>query len=127
MAWKVPEQQSGETTVVRQRKPHKVGDILNYTLKYNRLDKKFKRYKGFKSWPDIVGQQLADVSFPERIAQNGTLVVKVFNASWSQELSMIKNDIIQKYNKHPDTIVVNDIRFSAGNPKDFAQFNKTAV
>ena len=110
---------------MRQKSPQRVGDILKYTLKYHRLDKKIKRYEGFSSWPEIVGEFLADVSYPERISQSGTLFVRVFNATWGQELSMQKNELLKKYNLHPKTLVVNDIRFLPGNPRDFAQFKKT--
>nr|MDK2851139.1 hypothetical protein [Candidatus Cloacimonadota bacterium] len=63
----------------------------------------------FMNWKRIVGELLAEKSYPIKIDRD-TLFVAVENNAWMQELVLLKNDIINYYKKncHED---LNDIIF----------------
>ena len=106
---------------MRTKKPKPAGEILNSTLKYLRLDKKLSRYEGFRHWEEIVGAEVAAVSSPKQISKTGVLSVEAKDSVWCQELNMRKLQLIEAYNQDSRTTTINDMRFVAGNPKNFAQ------
>lgn len=101
------------------RKPRSASDILQGTLKAYRLDKKLDQYKAFPHWPEIVGDDVAKVAFPEKIVRGKILVVSVIDASWIQELSLQKLDLLEKIHSFPLGAAIEDIKFVSGNPKAF--------
>jgi hypothetical protein len=64
------------------------------------------------SWREIVGDLLAERSMPEKY-EHHVLFVKVSNATWMQELVLIKPQIINKMNKLLD-LQVNEIIYLTG-------------
>ena len=74
------------------------------------ITKKLREYTVVTAWRDLVGEQIAKVTTPQRI-ENGTLHVSVATAPWRTELSMRKREIINKINHSLGKNVVADIRF----------------
>jgi predicted nucleic acid-binding Zn ribbon protein len=68
------------------------------------------QYDVITSWAEVVGEQIARVTVPERF-ENGVLFVGVSRAPWRTELSMKRREIIEKLNKRAKANVVKDIRF----------------
>ncbi|HHL72635.1 MAG TPA: DUF721 domain-containing protein [Bacteroidetes bacterium] len=64
----------------------------------------------FTAWPRVVGLQVAQISRPVRF-ERGTLQIKVYSATWRNELSMISPDIIRKINERVGTNAVKKIIF----------------
>ena len=69
-----------------------------------------REYDVITSWPDVVGDQIARVTVPQRM-HGGVLFVGVANASWRAELTMRRIEIMTKLNRHAGTPVVKEIRF----------------
>ena len=101
------------------RKPASAGVILDATLGHLHLKKKVKQYENLQLWPEIVGEGLAKISFPEQILGNKILVVRVIDAAWIQELAFKKEEILEKFRTMCKNVYFEDIRFVSGNPKDF--------
>jgi predicted nucleic acid-binding Zn ribbon protein len=51
--------------------------------------------RALRSWPEIVGEELAKRSSPERF-ERGTVWVAVTGSAWAQELRMIKDRILAR-------------------------------
>jgi predicted nucleic acid-binding Zn ribbon protein len=67
-------------------------------------------YDVLTSWEAIVGEQVAKVARPQRI-QGGVLFVEVATAPWRTELSMRRQEIIERINTAVGAGIVKDIRF----------------
>jgi len=94
-----------------------VGNILKSTLSSYRIDKKIEEYSAFPEWRDIVGEATSKVAVVEKIIRGKILVVKVLDAAWAQELSMQKQELIEKVNKTERGAIIEDIKFLTGDPR----------
>ncbi|MEX0602676.1 MAG: DUF721 domain-containing protein [Bacteroidota bacterium] len=68
-------------------------------------------YAAVTEWEGIVGPQIAKVATATRI-DRGTLVVRVNNGPWRNELRLRKEEIVGKLNDALGHRVVKDIRFT---------------
>jgi len=64
-------------------------------------------------WESVVGKTIAHDSRPWKLKGNA-LEVRVSNASWTQQLTFLKADIIQKLNDRIGEKCIEKIRFSVG-------------
>ncbi len=71
---------------------------------------KLEQYSIFPLWNDVVGEQIAKITEPERI-DNGLLIVKVSNAPWRTELTFRKKEILTKIHEATKSTAIKDIRF----------------
>jgi predicted nucleic acid-binding Zn ribbon protein len=79
-------------------------------LKALGIDTTLRKFSVLTAWSDVVGEQIARVTEPDRI-ENGVLYVRVTTAPWRAELSMKRFDILKKVNRAAGADVVKDIRF----------------
>jgi len=84
--------------------------VLGKTLEKYGLDKDIARYQFVLYWKNIVGAAAAARAQPECIRGN-TLVVKVANSAWAQELSFQKAVILSRLKKYSGDNTVEDIKF----------------
>ncbi len=89
-----------------------IGDILGKLVKDLNMDKKMKVFKIFNHWEDIVGQQIAEKSKPEKL-KDGILFVSVASSTWANELNLMSQQLILKVNSFTGLKVIKDIRFKA--------------
>ena len=74
------------------------GELDNF-MNYIGLDSKMQEMQILKIWSKCVGEAIAKYSAPHEIRKN-KLFVRVENAAWRYELSMKKEEIIEKLNKN---------------------------
>jgi len=68
-------------------------------------------------WRSIVGDALADRTFPDGL-DRGVLWVRVKNSSWLHQLSFLKDDLVQQINRSlGDPPLVRELRLHIG-PRD---------
>lgn len=103
----------------RSTRTKEASQVLDSTVRKFRLQKKLDQYEGVLFWAEIAGDKFADVSKPGKISRAGILEVRVIDATWCQEMSLSKVSLIESWNAHEKTSPINDMRFVAGNPKDF--------
>ena len=89
----------------------KIGDILPSILKAAGLDEKLREQKILSSWPEVVGEDVADRTEAVKI-HNGVLYVHVSHSAWMQELHFIEKEIIEKLKAKTPDVELNQIRFS---------------
>lgn len=103
----------------RHSKLQQADDVLCSAFKQLRVAKKIKKYSALPPWEQVVGETLARVSKPEKIANNNVLVIRVIDGAYSHELSLKKQEIIEKLFQLSPTLAIEDLRFISGSPKDF--------
>jgi predicted nucleic acid-binding Zn ribbon protein len=74
------------------------------------IAKTLSHYNVLTSWGEIVGEQIARVSTPERI-EHGTLFVSVNSAPWRTELSMRRLELLEHINRAVGRKIIKEIRF----------------
>ncbi|RKY52284.1 MAG: hypothetical protein DRP93_08385 [Candidatus Neomarinimicrobiota bacterium] len=67
-------------------------------------------HRALRDWNVVVGKVVAQVSVPVRVVK-GTLYVSVKNSTWRQELSMLKPQILKKYEEKFGAGIIRDIHF----------------
>ncbi|MDD2943442.1 MAG: DUF721 domain-containing protein [bacterium] len=103
----------------RKRQPETAADILEGIFKRPDLQKKIREYSCIPCWAELVGDEVAKHSKPEKIIRGRTLVIRVENAAWAQELSMSKDSLVEGIRQADPRSLVEDIHFKVGNPADF--------
>lgn len=89
----------------------KISDRLRDAVGNDEMLRRARAQRAFRHWADIVGGPLATRSCPDRYT-NGTVWVAVQNATWAQEMRMMKDTILRRLREianEPDLFV--DVRF----------------
>ena len=79
-------------------------------LRKSGLEKGVKQNTALLIWDEVVGENIAENTSPEKV-EHGTLLVTVKNSSWRQELVFKKKEIIDKLNNKIGKKTIKDIRF----------------
>jgi hypothetical protein len=77
----------------------------------------FEDIKLWKLWDEVVGRQVADHARPSSI-KRGTLVVKVSDSVWLQELEFRAYEIKERINRALQKEAIKKIRFKVGEHRD---------
>jgi predicted nucleic acid-binding Zn ribbon protein len=92
-------------------KPLPIRDVLKSFLRDKGLDKRVERAQVLVEWPSIVGPQIASVTAPRQVTEDGTLFVGVRTHGWMTELSMMDRTLLAKINAHPGREPIKRIRW----------------
>ena len=79
-------------------------------LRKSGLEKGVKQNTALLLWDEVVGENIAENTNPEKV-EHGTLLVTVENSPWRQELVFKKKEIIDKLNNKIGKKTIKDIRF----------------
>lgn len=74
------------------------------------ITSRLSEYEVLTGWERIVGEQIARVSTAERI-EHGILYVGVRSAVWRNELTMRRQEILERIHRTTGRKVVREIRF----------------
>lgn len=83
----------------KKRAPATVGDVLASVLQSAGLTDRVAQAGVFPEWPRLVGGQIASVTEPVALQQDGTLVVMVTTHAWMQELTMLEPELLKSLNR----------------------------
>ena len=108
--------------------PSRLSQILEKVLKSKGWHTRVKEYRVFDIWDEVVGVHTAKNTSPSSI-DRGVLFVTTRTSSWSQELTMMKNRIIERLNKRLGEQLVHDIKFVQGTllERHHGQDNRTTI
>ena len=84
-----------------KRKPQKLGDVVASVLKNAGLTDRVAQAAVIPEWPSVVGPQIAEVTEPLLLQQDGTLVVMVKTHAWMQELTFLEPELLTRMNADP--------------------------
>lgn len=73
-----------------------IGEALNQYLARRGLKRRVEQARVLDDWPTMVGPQIARVTAPEGISEDGVLFVRVATAPWMQELQMQSPAILRQ-------------------------------
>jgi predicted nucleic acid-binding Zn ribbon protein len=88
-----------------------IGIAVRSVIATNALTKSITACQAMTLWPEIAGEQLANVCKAESV-RDGTLYVKAKSSSWANELTFHKPELLRKLGARLGAGVVNDIHFS---------------
>lgn len=74
------------------------------------MEETAKKYEAITKWEEIVGPKVAAVTIPERVS-HGNLIVKVTSSVWKYELTMRKQEILQKIHQVTGSLEIKDIQW----------------
>ena len=103
--------------MVRQRirKLVGIGDVLMHALSRAGLTDQARRLLLFQCWSKAVGAEIAARTSPEGFSR-GVLLVRATSATWQNELTFLKADIITRLNDFVGEALVRDLRVVCGTP-----------
>jgi predicted nucleic acid-binding Zn ribbon protein len=83
--------------VKARRGPTRVDKVLAEVLEKSGVRKQVERIGILELWPEIVGEQLARVTRVKGL-DDDALFVEVRSSAWLMELSMMKDDFLERVN-----------------------------
>jgi predicted nucleic acid-binding Zn ribbon protein len=99
--------------VNRRQPPSPIGEALTSYLKKSGFSKRLQQASIIEEWAALVGPQIAAVTAPESVTQDGLLRVRVATAAWANELSLMTPRILARLNAGR-TGRVREIRWTPG-------------
>jgi predicted nucleic acid-binding Zn ribbon protein len=94
----------------KKRKPEAIGNVLGAFLKQSKLEERVEAAQVVPEWESLVGKQIATVTKPISVTQDGTLFVAVKTNGWMTELSLMEPQILKALNAKPGSTRVKRIR-----------------
>jgi predicted nucleic acid-binding Zn ribbon protein len=94
----------------RRKDPEKIGSIVENILAERGYLTICKEYEVVEAWPRIAGERLARVTECRNV-ENGILYVKVFTASWRQEITYFKRQLIKRIHEETGCTSIREIVF----------------
>jgi hypothetical protein len=95
------------------KRVHRIDRVLRKALKGMDLGSKLEGYRIWGLWGDIVGDQVARRTQPERI-KNRILFVRVSSSAWMHQLQTMKPLLMERIRKITKGEPIRDIRFLLG-------------
>jgi hypothetical protein len=89
-----------------------LGSVLKGSLDSLGLRHKVAEQQAAEKWREVVGPQIAGVTFVESV-RDGVLFVSCKSSMWASELTLHTPDILKKLEKAVGRKVITDIRFGA--------------
>jgi predicted nucleic acid-binding Zn ribbon protein len=91
-------------------RPRAIAEALADLLRATGLDADVARAAILEQWAAVVGAQIASVTQPRMMTEDGTLVVGVRTHGWMTELSMMERQLLAKLNATQPAVPVRKIR-----------------
>ncbi len=88
-----------------------LGDVLATVLKNAGLTDRVAQAAVIPEWPRLVGLQIAQVTEPVMLQQDGTLVVMVKTNAWMNELSLMEPELLRSLNRDTARLPVLKLRW----------------
>lgn len=94
-----------------RRDPSTVGDVLAAVLQKAGLTDRVAQAGVIPAWGSLVGPQIAAVTDPLLLQQDGTLCVAVTTHAWMQELTMLEPQLLRTLNADPSRPPIRRLRW----------------
>ncbi len=94
-----------------RNKPRAIAEALSEMMSARGLDEEVARVWVLEAWGRLVGPQIAGVTQPRLMTEDGTLVVGVKTHGWMQELSLMERSLLAKVNDAGSRTPVKRIRW----------------
>ncbi len=94
----------------KKRKPEALGNVLGAFLKQSKLEERVEAAQVVPEWESLVGKQIATVTKPISVTQDGTLFVSVKTNGWMTELSLMEPQLLRALNTKEGRTRIKKIR-----------------
>lgn len=98
---------------MRRKPPFGIGSLIADMLQGMDIEARVKEQTCVLVWDEVVGEQVASAAQPEFI-RDGKLFVTAKSSVWANELTFLKQGIIEKLNRRAGGNVVKEIIFKSG-------------
>lgn len=95
----------------KKDRPRPIGEAITSFLERSGISRRVEQASVIPEWPELVGQQIAQVTEPLSIARDGTLFVAVKTSAWMNELSLLEPQLLSSINSKADRAKVARIRW----------------
>ena len=95
----------------KKRAPAKMDQALSSFLERSGLAARVDQASVVPEWRSLVGEQIAAVTVPHAIAQDGTLFVAVTTNAWMTELSLMEPQLLRVLNAKVGRVPILRIRW----------------
>jgi predicted nucleic acid-binding Zn ribbon protein len=96
---------------MRKQQAERLGDIIYQFLREEGLETPYNEFRLIESWPEVMGPAIA--SYTDQLyIRNQTLFVHLTSPALRFELSMQRQDIVNRLNAHAGSQVIADVRFN---------------
>lgn len=95
---------------MRKAHPHSISQVINEYLKELKIDKKLLEVGVVKRWEEIIGKKVA-LATKKIYIENKKLYLHINSPVIKQELLMIKEGIIKRFNDLAGEELITDIVF----------------
>lgn len=92
------------------RTPQHIGKTMKLMFKDMGIDKKIRQHQVLEKWPELVGEQIANMTSAERV-HDKILYIKVKSMTWRTELLFQKQSILKRIADNFGSDVIMDICF----------------
>src|SRR5688572_5133555 len=82
----------------KRRPPSRVDEALASFLEQSGLASRVDQATIIPEWRSLVGDQIAAVTVPHAVSQDGTLFVAVTTNAWMTELSLLEPELLRVLN-----------------------------
>ena len=87
-----------------------LADVLQTVLRKEGLETPLLQKRLVESWNAVVGPAIARYT-GEKFIKNQTLFVKILNPALRQDLSMMRQKLVQRLNSQVGSFIISDIKF----------------
>ena len=94
----------------KQRSPELLGSIVESVLSERGYLTPCRELGVVQAWPLLAGKKLSEVTECTRVDQ-GVLYVRVVSSPWRQELSFMKQCLLEKIKRETECTTIRDIVF----------------
>ncbi len=105
-----------------EKRPDRLSTVFDNLMGSLGLKRAYYGWQIVERWPEIVGQDIAQVARAEKFG-DGTLVVVVEKDTWRQELEMQRETILAKIRRLPGGNAVKKIVLRAGSLRETTDGN----
>lgn len=95
----------------KKDRPRPIGEAISSFLERSGISRRVEQASVIPEWPELVGQQIAQVTEPLSIARDGTLFVAVKTSAWMNELSLLEPQLLASINARTERAPVARIRW----------------
>jgi predicted nucleic acid-binding Zn ribbon protein len=92
-------------------KPLPIREVLRRFLRDKGLERRVERAQVLVEWPSLVGPQIASVTEPRQVTDDGTLFVGVKTHGWMTELSLMERTLLTRINAREGRDPIKRIRW----------------
>jgi hypothetical protein len=93
--------------------PDEMGDLVEGLFRKRRREPVLAVSRLRKNWPGIVGDALARVTWPARLAR-GVLWINALDTGWAFNLQFVKSDLLQAARTFLGNTNIQEVRYKAG-------------